>query len=68
VRICPTNALFKRRDGIVDLNGDSCIGCRACMEACPYDQLFIDPNRYLDRELGKLPGVELVSVGKPDPH
>ena len=44
VRICPTNALFKRRDGIVDLNSQSCIGCRACMEACPYDQLFIDPN------------------------
>jgi Fe-S-cluster-containing dehydrogenase component/formate-dependent nitrite reductase membrane component NrfD len=44
VRICPTKALFKRRDGIVDLNGQSCIGCRACMEACPYDQLFIDPN------------------------
>jgi Fe-S-cluster-containing dehydrogenase component/formate-dependent nitrite reductase membrane component NrfD len=44
VRICPTRALFRRRDGIVDLNGDSCIGCRACMEACPYDQLFIDPN------------------------
>jgi Fe-S-cluster-containing dehydrogenase component/formate-dependent nitrite reductase membrane component NrfD len=44
VRICPTNALFKRRDRIVDLNSDSCIGCRACMEACPYDQLFIDPN------------------------
>jgi Fe-S-cluster-containing dehydrogenase component/formate-dependent nitrite reductase membrane component NrfD len=45
-RICPTNALFKRRDGIVDLNSDSCIGCRACMEACPYDQLFIDPNTH----------------------
>jgi Fe-S-cluster-containing dehydrogenase component/formate-dependent nitrite reductase membrane component NrfD len=45
-RICPTNALFKRRDGIVDLYGDSCIGCRACMEACPYDQLFIDPNTH----------------------
>jgi Fe-S-cluster-containing dehydrogenase component/formate-dependent nitrite reductase membrane component NrfD len=44
VRICPTNALVKRRDGIVDLHGDSCIGCRACMEACPYDQLFIDPD------------------------
>lgn len=44
VRICPTHALFRRRDGIVDLHGDSCIGCRACMEACPYDQLFIDPN------------------------
>jgi Fe-S-cluster-containing dehydrogenase component/formate-dependent nitrite reductase membrane component NrfD len=44
VRICPTNALFRRRDGIVDLNGQACVGCRACMEACPYDQLFIDPN------------------------
>ena len=46
VRICPTRALFKRRDGIVDLNSGSCIGCRACMEACPYDQLFIDPNTH----------------------
>jgi Fe-S-cluster-containing dehydrogenase component len=46
MRICPTNALFKRRDGIVDLHSDSCIGCRACMVACPYDQLFIDPNTH----------------------
>jgi Fe-S-cluster-containing dehydrogenase component/formate-dependent nitrite reductase membrane component NrfD len=44
VTICPTRALFKRTDGIVDLDGDVCIGCRACMVACPYDQLFIDPN------------------------
>jgi len=46
VAICPTNTLFKRRDGIVDFNSDSCIGCRACMAACPYDQLFIDPNTH----------------------
>jgi Fe-S-cluster-containing dehydrogenase component/formate-dependent nitrite reductase membrane component NrfD len=44
LKICPTGALYKRRDGIVDLNGAACIGCRACMAACPYDQLFIDPN------------------------
>lgn len=44
MKICPTGALFRRRDGIVDLNGEACIGCRACMVACPYDQLFIDPN------------------------
>ena len=44
MNICPTSALFRRRDGIVDLHGDVCIGCRACMAACPYDQLFIDPN------------------------
>ena len=46
VRICPTSALYKRHDGIVDLNSGVCIGCRACMVACPYDQLFIDPNTH----------------------
>jgi Fe-S-cluster-containing dehydrogenase component/formate-dependent nitrite reductase membrane component NrfD len=46
VTICPTRALFRRGDGIVDLQGDVCIGCRACMVACPYDQLFIDPNTH----------------------
>src|SRR5437773_5761692 len=44
--ICPTRTLFRRRDGIVDFDSDSCIGCRACMVACPYDQLFIDPNTH----------------------
>ena len=46
MKICPTGALFQRKDGIVDLNGAACIGCRACMVACPYDQLFIDPNTH----------------------
>ena len=46
MKICPTSALYKRNDGIVDLHSDSCIGCRACMQACPYDQLFIDPNTH----------------------
>ncbi|MFO0982930.1 MAG: 4Fe-4S dicluster domain-containing protein [Planctomycetota bacterium] len=43
-RICPTQALHYRPDGIVDLDPARCIGCKACMLACPYDQLFIDPN------------------------
>ena len=30
------------------------------------NQLFIDPNRFLDRQLDGLPGVDLVSVGTPD--
>ncbi len=29
-------------------------------------RLFIDPNRFLDRELGGFSDVELVSVGRPD--
>ena len=46
VTICPVNALEKRKDGIVDLDRDVCIGCRACMQACPYDAI------YLNEELG----------------
>lgn len=42
--ICPTKALFRRGDGIVDLDADWCIGCKSCIAACPYDQLFIDPG------------------------
>jgi len=44
VTICPTSALFKRRDGIVDFNTSNCIGCKSCMQACPYDAIYIDPG------------------------
>ncbi|HWZ46166.1 MAG TPA: 4Fe-4S dicluster domain-containing protein [Candidatus Saccharimonadales bacterium] len=42
--ICPTNALFRRSDGIIDFDNQMCIGCKGCMQACPYDALYIDPN------------------------
>ena len=44
VEICPTTALFRRKDGIVDFDGGRCIGCKACMQGCPYDALYIDPQ------------------------
>lgn len=44
VEICPTIALHKRTDGIVDLDKDRCIGCASCMQACPYDAIHIDPR------------------------
>ena len=43
VAICPTKALYKRDDGIVDFDANRCIGCKSCMQACPYDALYIDP-------------------------
>lgn len=43
VAICPTKALYKRPDGIVDFDNMRCIGCKSCMQACPYDALYIDP-------------------------
>jgi Fe-S-cluster-containing dehydrogenase component/formate-dependent nitrite reductase membrane component NrfD len=44
IEICPTKALFRRADGIVDFDNSRCIGCKSCMQACPYDALYIDPN------------------------
>lgn len=44
VEICPVSALWTRQDGIVDFDGDRCIGCKACMQACPYDALYIHPD------------------------
>jgi Fe-S-cluster-containing dehydrogenase component/formate-dependent nitrite reductase membrane component NrfD len=46
VAICPTNALHKRPDGIVDFDTSLCIGCKSCMQACPYDALYIDPDEH----------------------
>lgn len=43
MEICPTRALFRRDNGIVDFDPDRCIGCKSCMQACPYDALYLNP-------------------------
>ena len=43
VNICPTGAMYQRPDGIVDFDRSACIGCQACIAACPYDAIYIDP-------------------------
>lgn len=40
VTVCPTGASHQRDDGIVLVDQDKCIGCRACMMACPYSNRF----------------------------
>lgn len=44
VTICPVTAMYQRKDGIVDFNSERCIGCKACMQACPYDAIYMDPD------------------------
>jgi len=44
VTACPTSAMYRRADGIVDFDKTACIGCKACIAACPYDAIFINPE------------------------
>ncbi len=44
VRICPVTAMYQRADGIVEFDPDVCIGCKACLQACPYDAIYVDPE------------------------
>ena len=43
ISICPTKALFRADNGVVDFDDGNCIGCKGCMNACPYDAIYINP-------------------------
>jgi Fe-S-cluster-containing dehydrogenase component len=50
VRVCPTQATWKRADGIVAMDWHRCIGCRYCVAACPYGSRsfnWVDPRPYI---------------------
>jgi anaerobic dimethyl sulfoxide reductase subunit B (iron-sulfur subunit) len=39
--VCPVGAIVKRPDGIVYIEKENCIGCEACIPACPYDAPYM---------------------------
>ena len=44
VDVCPTGATYKRpQDGVVVVDSGVCIGCKYCVQACPYDARFLNP-------------------------
>lgn len=45
VEICPTVALTKGDNGIVDIDPKLCVGCKSCTMACPYDSIYINPDK-----------------------
>jgi len=49
--VCPTGATYQMDNGIVQVNEDLCMGCRACAMACPYDARY--DVTYSDVEQGR---------------
>ena len=42
VSVCPTGASFKDVDGTVQVDKETCIGCGACLDACPYSVRYLN--------------------------
>lgn len=54
VEVCPVGATFTSEEGVVVMDYDTCIGCGACVTACPYDQRHLvqdDVTHYEDAVL-----------------
>ena len=43
-QVCPVGATFESPDGVVLIDKTYCLGCRYCVQACPYGCRFIDPR------------------------
>jgi molybdopterin-containing oxidoreductase family iron-sulfur binding subunit len=53
VEVCPTGASQKRAsDGIVFIEADFCVGCRACVMSCPYGARYFQDEERDYFELG----------------
>ena len=50
VHCCPTGASHvSELGGIVKVTASRCIGCKACLAACPYGARFVNPKGYADK-------------------
>jgi Fe-S-cluster-containing dehydrogenase component len=45
-QVCPVGATFHTDDGVVLIDYDYCLGCRYCIQACPYGCRFFHPERH----------------------
>ena len=50
MKACPSHAIRKREDGIVQVDEDKCCGAQACVSACPYGAIYYpeDQSTYFE--------------------
>ncbi len=50
INVCPVNATYARSDGTIVIDENICIGCKACISACPYNaRLLTEVKRTADK-------------------
>jgi Fe-S-cluster-containing dehydrogenase component len=49
VTACPTGASHYEDGGIVVVSKELCVGCKACILACPYEARYIHPDGYVEK-------------------
>src|SRR5659263_560447 len=42
VQVCPVGATFVTKDGVVLVDYEYCIGCRYCIQGCPYGARYFN--------------------------
>lgn len=44
IKVCPMNARIRLGNGSVVTDEDKCIGCKACIHACPFGAAVVNPG------------------------
>jgi molybdopterin-containing oxidoreductase family iron-sulfur binding subunit len=62
--VCPVNATYTNEEGVVVVDYEQCIGCRYCLNACPYSARTSDfGHMYVNKDV---PVAEGLIVGRDE--
>lgn len=69
VKACPNHAIYRRSDGVVIVDKGTCAGATACIKACPYGVIALNPDtEYFEGQRGpgeaNLPAYRIHPPGK----
>ncbi|GAV23347.1 4Fe-4S dicluster domain-containing protein [Carboxydothermus pertinax] len=65
--ICPSQATIRDENGSILVNYDTCLGCKACMAACPYGARYVYDKNDVAKNLeihGELSQHNVVHIDK----